>query len=132
MTPRPLVAAAVIAVIPAPVVAPAVRHATAPMVGMKAAPAAEGGFNDVCRSGRDADRKSTRLNSSHLVISYAVFCLKKKNIYVLVALICACFDRSHMSVLALQATTSCQSLPSSLSHHTLSITSNNPPTHGEH
>src|SRR2546426_8439936 len=29
-----------------------------------------------CRS----DRKSTRLNSSHLVISYAVFCLKKKKI----------------------------------------------------
>src|SRR2546426_9284640 len=28
------------------------------------------------RAGRD--RKSTRLNSSHLVISYAVFCLKKK------------------------------------------------------
>src|SRR5256885_13307494 len=30
------------------------------------------------------DRKSTRLNSSHLVISYAVFCLKKKkkNIYL--------------------------------------------------
>src|SRR5688500_20313589 len=28
----------------------------------------------ICR----ADRKSTRLNSSHLVISYAVFCLKKK------------------------------------------------------
>src|SRR5205807_10072792 len=27
---------------------------------------------------RDQDRKSTRLNSSHLVISYAVFCLKKK------------------------------------------------------
>src|ERR1039457_4277244 len=26
---------------------------------------------------RDTDRKSTRLNSSHLVISYAVFCLKK-------------------------------------------------------
>src|SRR5256885_6289362 len=38
------------------------------------------------RCGRDTlivalggDRKSTRLNSSHLVISYAVFCLKKKN-----------------------------------------------------
>src|SRR5256885_12699859 len=34
------------------------------------------------RSGKpedQADRKSTRLNSSHLVISYAVFCLKKKN-----------------------------------------------------
>src|SRR5256885_7683122 len=33
------------------------------------------------RAGRDqftTDRKSTRLNSSHLVISYAVFCLKKK------------------------------------------------------
>src|SRR5688500_19495036 len=28
---------------------------------------------------RWSDRKSTRLNSSHLVISYAVFCLKKKN-----------------------------------------------------
>src|SRR5256885_3885741 len=28
-----------------------------------------------------ADRKSTRLNSSHLVISYAVFCLKKKKIH---------------------------------------------------
>src|SRR5262245_63084450 len=29
-------------------------------------------------SGSTADRKSTRLNSSHLGISYAVFCLKKK------------------------------------------------------
>src|SRR5256885_11667656 len=29
------------------------------------------------------DRKSTRLNSSHLVISYAVFCLKKKNCIVI-------------------------------------------------
>src|SRR5437899_8691634 len=28
---------------------------------------------------RDRDRKSTRLNSSHLGISYAVFCLKKKS-----------------------------------------------------
>src|SRR2546426_12789012 len=34
------------------------------------------------RLGRDlGDRKSTRLNSSHLVISYAVFCLKKKKKY---------------------------------------------------
>src|SRR5690625_6163108 len=31
---------------------------------------------DVC----SADRKSTRLNSSHVAISYAVFCLKKKTI----------------------------------------------------
>src|SRR2546426_6341582 len=29
---------------------------------------------------RELDRKSTRLNSSHLVISYAVFCLKKKKL----------------------------------------------------
>src|SRR5256885_12137547 len=29
----------------------------------------------------EGDRKSTRLNSSHLVISYAVFCLKKKKNY---------------------------------------------------
>src|SRR5438552_10892282 len=28
--------------------------------------------------GRTSDRKSTRLNSSHQIISYAVFCLKKK------------------------------------------------------
>src|SRR5688572_31803225 len=28
---------------------------------------------------REGDRKSTRLNSSHSQISYAVFCLKKKN-----------------------------------------------------
>src|SRR5947208_9036013 len=28
---------------------------------------------------RQGDRKSTRLNSSHQIISYAVFCLKKKN-----------------------------------------------------
>src|SRR3712207_7493597 len=31
----------------------------------------------------DADRKSTRLNSSHANISYAVFCLKKKKKYIL-------------------------------------------------
>src|SRR5256885_9291171 len=31
-------------------------------------------------AGMGGDRKSTRLNSSHLVISYAVFCLKKKNV----------------------------------------------------
>src|SRR2546426_8257242 len=31
-----------------------------------------------CECRAKIDRKSTRLNSSHLVISYAVFCLKKK------------------------------------------------------
>src|SRR5258708_19056123 len=30
-------------------------------------------------TGAGGDRKSTRLNSSHQIISYAVFCLKKKN-----------------------------------------------------
>src|SRR3712207_7882374 len=34
------------------------------------------------RLGRQRDRNSTRLNSSHANISYAVFCLKKKKIYV--------------------------------------------------
>src|SRR5256885_2598974 len=34
---------------------------------------------DLARIPLVGDRKSTRLNSSHLVISYAVFCLKKKN-----------------------------------------------------
>src|SRR5256885_7901445 len=33
---------------------------------------------DLSSPGQARDRKSTRLNSSHLVISYAVFCLKKK------------------------------------------------------
>src|SRR2546422_207261 len=32
-------------------------------------------------TGETLDRKSTRLNSSHGYISYAVFCLKKKNTY---------------------------------------------------
>src|SRR2546430_10398443 len=32
-----------------------------------------------CGPGLSTDRKSTRLNSSHSQISYAVFCLKKKN-----------------------------------------------------
>src|SRR5256885_2465873 len=46
------------------------------------AKATQGDF-DACRTSLDhlsteLDRKSTRLNSSHLVISYAVFCLKKK------------------------------------------------------
>src|SRR5690625_5873720 len=35
----------------------------------------------LCKQGHvwETDRKSTRLNSSHVAISYAVFCLKKKN-----------------------------------------------------
>src|SRR5256885_7075462 len=41
------------------------------------------------RRSRRRDRKSTRLNSSHLVISYAVFCLKKKK-QPLRASFCSC------------------------------------------
>src|SRR2546426_2595830 len=43
------------------------------------------------------DRKSTRLNSSHLVISYAVFCLKKKKyiIYILSFYVRYHVDRTH-------------------------------------
>ena len=32
--------------------------------------------------GAEVDRKSTRLNSSHQIISYAVFCLKKKKYFI--------------------------------------------------
>src|SRR5207249_10778787 len=42
------------------------------------------------RDEQQSDRKSTRLNSSHVSISYAVFCLKKKNIYYRYAQISAC------------------------------------------
>src|SRR5438552_10206810 len=38
----------------------------------------EGSFKG--QEGGQADRKSTRLNSSHQIISYAVFCLKKKKL----------------------------------------------------
>src|SRR5256885_7508147 len=48
-------------------------HALTPLAQLSRAVA------DWVNSVRELDRKSTRLNSSHLVISYAVFCLKKKN-----------------------------------------------------
>src|SRR5215216_5804570 len=48
----------------------------------RAAPVGPGGRPARGRGGHDRrDRKSTRLNSSHQIISYAVFCLKKKNQY---------------------------------------------------
>src|SRR5437660_9193460 len=37
-----------------------------------------GGVGERAGDGEGGDRKSTRLNSSHVAISYAVFCLKKK------------------------------------------------------
>src|SRR5256885_11611064 len=42
--------------------------------------AIRGGSNGGLLMGVALDRKSTRLNSSHLVISYAVFCLKKQKL----------------------------------------------------
>src|SRR5256885_3565948 len=46
------------------------------------------------------DRKSTRLNSSHLVISYAVFCLKKKKnkltVDILLYMSCSYYAYSHV------------------------------------
>src|SRR5437870_13515183 len=40
----------------------------------------------IARPNVNTDRKSTRLNSSHVAISYAVFCMKKK--MIVLALIC--------------------------------------------
>src|SRR5260221_8661977 len=51
--------------------------AQAPHAGARGLRAAGACAGDQRRGG---DRKSTRLNSSHTVISYAVFCLKKKKI----------------------------------------------------
>src|SRR5687768_17710024 len=50
------------------------------LIGGRKATAPAGG-HAVQRARRDRDRKSTRLNSSHGYISYAVFCLKKKKEY---------------------------------------------------
>src|SRR5258705_6356652 len=41
---------------------------------------------DEIREFKMTDRKSTRLNSSHLGISYAVFCLKKKKYHILIGI----------------------------------------------
>src|SRR5690348_18115496 len=55
------------------------RHLAAEALQDRGAAAADGGRLLVEEPGRaDQDRKSTRLNSSHPSISYAVFCLKKK------------------------------------------------------
>src|SRR2546426_7049334 len=65
------------------------RSTLFPYTTLFRSPAEGGTFTGACRRALDrarrgpdpglhADRKSTRLNSSHLVISYAVFCLKKK------------------------------------------------------
>src|SRR5690242_21188607 len=45
------------------------------------------------------DRKSTRLNSSHMSISYAVFCLKKKRFVLLDEYPCYIFDSQYVGSL---------------------------------
>src|SRR5258705_8925004 len=40
---------------------------------------------DLAQQPQREDRKSTRLNSSHLGISYAVFCLKKKKVHITIS-----------------------------------------------
>src|SRR5215510_5958876 len=54
---------------------PAHRH---DLPGVAPAGAGRLGAGSLVSGWRAADRKSTRLNSSHVAISYAVFCLKKK------------------------------------------------------
>src|SRR5437899_10469446 len=56
--------------------APQVLQSPHPLLGLLAEAAQDGGYQSLHDCHRD--RKSTRLNSSHLGISYAVFCLKKK------------------------------------------------------
>src|SRR3712207_8555659 len=53
-------------------------HNPAPLVSQRTSPGPAAAAHRACSSG-GGDRKSTRLNSSHANISYAVFCLKKKN-----------------------------------------------------
>src|SRR5690606_41496734 len=68
------------------------RRPRPPAIPARTGPDAGGAVSTVpvpaCRSARVApvaprDRKSTRLNSSHVKISYAVFCLKKKGALVI-------------------------------------------------
>src|SRR5256885_8964779 len=56
---------------------------------------------------RAADRKSTRLNSSHLVISYAVFCLKKKKRKVMISVVWLSCSQEITSTLTLLAMITC-------------------------
>src|SRR5256885_10680430 len=58
---------------------------TSDLLPLIMAVAAEGRLEEEIYLTSFLDRKSTRLNSSHLVISYAVFCLKKKNKHILIS-----------------------------------------------
>src|SRR5438067_7960729 len=58
----------------------AAREVNAQQVELCTAAYAEATLGAAGIHGEGADRKSTRLNSSHVSISYAVFCLKKKKV----------------------------------------------------
>src|SRR2546421_3242867 len=63
-----------------PICTPAGRPGTPPRARSSSSAARTAGTTRLAsRCSAGADRKSTRLNSSHDQISYAVFCLKKKN-----------------------------------------------------
>src|SRR5690242_21083843 len=68
------------------------QHQHGPALQVAAIPVARAALDD-------RDRKSTRLNSSHMSISYAVFCLKKKNILVFIYIL-AHADRIFTSTLS--------------------------------
>src|SRR5437870_6552942 len=54
------------------------RRSSAPVRSARSASPTSGGRSSSGSNRSTTDRKSTRLNSSHVAISYAVFCLKKK------------------------------------------------------
>src|SRR3712207_7705267 len=63
------------------------------LAGCAFIPGAEGEGEELPGEGElpaASDRKSTRLNSSHANISYAVFCLKKKKLHHLISLLICC------------------------------------------
>src|SRR5256885_6392916 len=82
-----------------PISSGGLRH----LAGLDAAGAREHALHLAVHHGADLleDRKSTRLNSSHLVISYAVFCLKKKkkkkNNSTYISFIDICHPYLHMT-----------------------------------
>src|SRR5439155_19454236 len=63
------------------------------------------------------DRKSTRLNSSHVAMSYAVFCLKKKTTYVSQALELCTRENDNRSIEPLEAYASPPSLSHQIQHY---------------
>src|SRR2546429_946078 len=83
------------------------------------------------RHQEDQDRKSTRLNSSHGYISYAVFCLKKKKKHTTadkltpISTVSSTMDLGHTRVCVAAASTPCprSSLPRSAARHSSRLSS---------